>query len=550
MQGFVVKLSRIMLDYSGPTEGFIPHGYDASDVFLYLGLVLLGAVAISVLRPFAWGARILKIALPLVVIALAVIALLPIIAAPLDIGPQVERIIIAAFKPFTDWNHPSLQYLVLHPVVSFSLEPSVIKLVSATWVVLASLLIFIEGRHLGGSLGGLLAASWYAAGCRVRMGVLDLGDWDLAVVLLLLVFRLLRKLDSKPKPFGIKTVVYFGVLFLLASLSSFLAVIPLGLAALLLIYKAFKDPSYRSLALVSTVVVAIRGARALFTFTQGLGGSCIPDTLTKLVIEMGYQLQPGSTIGGLVFVLLGLVAILVFNRTLPMLFLAGSMILVPLGIVTVWKFSIVNGGYYINLISGFAALIGAFGVGRIFGLDPTFPKALQKPETSPPSIKSNLRKITPFMAGAVVLVLLTIKVPAPDIFGNQANSFTFEQLIIDDDLPVVTDMPGMVEAVNYYRTMHTDKDLRRNEQLHETLNALPDDRKVFDGERTWIICPRGTDKNKCLPKDQAFYLVLGDPAYPVPGDKDSFKIPKSCELAFPASYRARFFKCSVPATTR
>ncbi|OQC41773.1 MAG: hypothetical protein BWX66_00637 [Deltaproteobacteria bacterium ADurb.Bin058] len=28
MQGFVEKLSHIILDYSGPTDGSIPHGYN------------------------------------------------------------------------------------------------------------------------------------------------------------------------------------------------------------------------------------------------------------------------------------------------------------------------------------------------------------------------------------------------------------------------------------------------------------------------------------------------------------------------------------------
>ena len=552
MQGFVEKLSHIILDYSGPTDGIIPHGYDVSDVFLYLGLVLLGAIAISVLRPFAWGARILKIALPLLVIALAVIALLPMITAPLDVGPQVERTIIAAFKPFADWNHPSLQYLVLRPVVSFSLDPSVLKLVPATWVVLASLLIFIEGRHLGGSLGGLLAASWYAAGCRVRMGVLDLGDWDLAVVLLLVLFRIFRKLDTQPKPFGIKATVYFGIVFLLASMSSFLVLIPLGLAVLLLAYKAFKEPAYRPLAIVGALMLAIRGTSALSAFNMGLGGQSTPETMGQLALEMWQQLQPGSNVGGLLFVALGFVAILVSKRTLPMLFLAGSIILVPLGIVTIWTFSIAHGGYYNNIMAGFIALVGAFGIGQIFGLDPTFSKALQKPETSSPSIRENLGKILPFMAGAVFLTLLTVKLPAPDVFGNQSNSSTFEQLIANDELPVVTDLPDMIESVNYYRTIRTDKNLRRNELIHDVVGDGTINPEVFDGVRVWIICPYGSDLNECVPKDQDYYLALRDSGRPIPGESPDTitEVPPTCELALPSSNKARFYKCSAPAPTQ
>jgi hypothetical protein len=370
--------------------------------------------------------------------------------------------------------------------------------------------------------------------------------------MLLLVFRLLRKLNTEPKTFEIKTAVYLGLLFLLASMSSFLALIPLGLAVLLLAYKAFRDPSYRPLAIVSAVVTAIRASSAFTAFSTGMGGPSIPDTLAELMIEMGYQLQPGSTLGGLVFVLLGFAAIIVLDRTLPMLFLAGSMILVPLGIVTIWKFSIVNGGYYINLVSGFAALIGAFGVGQIFGLDPTFQDVLQRTQAAPTSIKGNLRTILPFVLGAVLLVLLTVKLPAPNVFGDQANGSTFERLIANDAHPVVTNMPSMAETVNYYRTIRADKDLRRNELLHEALDHRFDTREVFDGVRIWIECPSGTDLNECIPKNRDYYLALKAPGQPILGEPTnaSTTVPPSCELALPDSDKARFYKCSASAPTQ
>ncbi len=545
MQEIAGKLWLTFLAIHGPTRGIIPSGYDVNDVFLYVGLVLLGATAISILRPFAWGAKILKVILPLIVISLAVIALVPMVTAPLGITAEVERIFLAALKPLHDWNHPSLQYLILHPVFSLSMEPWVIKLVPATWVVLASLLIFIEGRQLGGSLGGLLAASWYAAGCRVRMGIQDLGDWDLAVVLLLLVFRLFRKLDAGSRTFGTKTIVYLGLLFLLASMSSFLAIIPLGLAVLLLTYKAFIDPAYKPLAVVSTLVVAIRAAYALYAFNVSFGGTSIPNTLGKLLLAMGRQLQPGSNVGAFILVAFGFAVILVSKRTLPMAFLLGSIILVPIGITVIWKFSVVNGGYYINLMSGFIALVGAFAVGQIFGLDPTFQYGLQNDQESSPSIKSNPRIILPFMVGAVLLVFLTVKLPAPNIFGNQSNSSTFERLIANDQLPVVTNMEGMIEAVNYYRTIRTDKNLKRVEALHYAIIAKSDGGEVFDGVRTWILCLHGSQGDKCLPKDQDYYLALRDPIRPISGglNRAIYRIPQTCKLALPSPDKAAFFKC-------
>jgi hypothetical protein len=206
----------------------------------------------------------------------------------------------------------------------------------------------------------------------------------------------------------------------------------------------------------------------------------------------------------------------------------------------IWYFSASNGGYYVNLASGFAAIVAAIGLKYAA----PFRSGAWTGSMDPPSRLASTMKARILAACfAGLAVLLTVDLPATHYRDGLGNTPEFGRRIAGDTLPVVTDLRGLGPLVLYYRAAETDLDLEPVRQLRDIV--MQD--AYSDGTRTWATLDPVTRamEDPGIPRDIPFYLVLGNASRHGRLDPDHRDIAflRRCEPLFPPRDDATFMMC-------
>ncbi len=512
----------------------------APERVVFLVVAVLGVMGLAAFRGRRevgrpWGRAILP---HLLISVMGVIAIAPVLLAPLEIGAEVERILIARLNPLGDWNHPSLIYLLNHPVTRLSLEPWAVRLVPAAAVLALGFLVFVAGRRFAGEVPGLLAAAWYLAGVRLRSGLNDMGDWDLAGCFLVALILMLDRLDRMTAKPSLLDVGAFLLVVLFASMSSWLALIPLGVLALVLAVRLRRRRDWGLLVAGVWGVLAIRGVQALEVFLLGRTfRDWGPQSWQELTREMLAQAQPGSSSIGLLLVGVGILVLLAGARRLAYAYTAGSLLVLPLGILAIWHFSAANGGYYINLVAGPIAVAGAVGLGAVRDL-------ARRGASRLPGCAGDLPCPRAWaIALSALAVLATLDLPPHHYREGMAHIPEFARRIEGDSLPVVTNLRELGPVSHYLRAAETDRDPMP--AWRARLSVM--EARSFDGRRTWIHLDKDPKKafRDLLPQVTEFYLVLAAvaPRGTLDARHPEIEVLRKCSPMFPLRRDVVFLKC-------
>ena len=322
-------------------------------------LILPLALLLASLRPATSRRADLAWAVMLAItVAMACQQVAPILPVPLDRDAQIIRVACARFVPFGDWNHPFLSYLLNVPA-RFSSDPTVVRLVPALWAVLDTVALLILGARIAGRPVGALAAIWFAVEIPRRIAVLEIGDWDLAgLVLLAMVGWLHADRQARGARAAVETALLIGWGFV----SSYLMVI--AGAAMSAALWLDRRPESRAARWASVPAVAATGLWLVHVFTHGAeihasaGGvsqwqNVLPEfwsewpvgRATVMVLPMGVGVAWAATRWREAWARLTLLALA----------------LVPLAVLGGASGSHVNGGYYVGLVTPLWTLVAAGG---------------------------------------------------------------------------------------------------------------------------------------------------------------------------------------------
>jgi spore maturation protein SpmA len=315
------------------------------------------------------------------------------------------------------------------------------------------------------------------------------------------------------------------LLTLLATMASWLSLVPATVLAVLLLFRGRRDRAWMPLAKVMLVVVGVRGLAAARVFldgrTLGWGKAPLPDILREMVV----QVSPGTTWFALLLIPIGIAVASALRRRLSDAFLAGSLVALPLAVLAIWRFTASNGGYYINLASAFSAIAAAIALDFM---------------VTHLHLHSSVLRVSLF---AALATLATVDLPATRPRDGAANVPAFSRLIEGDSSLVVTNVRALGSLVHYHRANTLGLDLAATGWVHA--HAMED--VVHDDTRSWIHLPGGVHapSYRHLPAGPYFYLVLedtvrlGEPGAQIPRSA----LLQSCTPLFPPRADATFLRC-------
>jgi hypothetical protein len=402
--------------------------YSWAFVLAALGLVLL-----------AWGAEQLRapwrrVAFWLTVAGatgLLAAAAAPLFTIPFSCDTGFLRAAYAAENIFGDWNHPFLPYALNHLPTRFSLEPWALRIIPFGWLVAQTVVLMVVARRQGGLVAATLASTWLACEVRHRPGIDVLADWDLASAFLL---GLVLWAHGAEPPNGEdepnRRWIWLAVLLLLGFYASYMMLVPITVLVALL----WLDPQTRGrTAQVATGIWLLCAIKAVGVFRQGAALTPIVTSFDDLAHQMFLDLPLGRTEWMGIPLAAGLVWLVWGWRRLDRRLLLGTALAIPAATVVAWKWSHVNQGYYICLITPLLLLAAGVAVSRggqrlhRWTADRTHP----------------LVGWTVVAAGLTGLTLLTVylaEVPAHKRFRSTglANLPRFDRRVDGDDRPILT----------------------------------------------------------------------------------------------------------------
>ncbi len=324
--------------------------FPASDVFAPVFLLLVLLAAFSGRR---WGPVRLRPEPVFVVlaIALALIGQGPYFNAPFTIDAQTLRVGAAATDVFADWNHPFLPYLLMRPVTWFTLEPWALRVPAFLDGVVLALLVAAAAWRRGGWLAAALAAGWFLSQAPHRADALLLADWDLAGLFLAGQLLWTLRAERDPWPLPAWRWLVLAALMTLGVWSSYLMIVPAGIA----VGAAWVERWRRGTGTLGPVLVSLAfvplALHVLGVFHFGMASTALSrqHDLGELLVGMSTDLLLGPPFWMLPAVLLGLAWLVRGGGAWSNRFVLGTVIAVPTAVLAAWRWSAVNGGYYVQL---------------------------------------------------------------------------------------------------------------------------------------------------------------------------------------------------------
>jgi hypothetical protein len=379
-----------------------------------------------------WTAGVLACGVPLVAVAAW-----PLLDRPFDTDAHVLRAAFAAGDVFGDWNHPFLPYLLNRPATWISLEPRVLRAIPLAFLCLETALTMVAAARAGGPLAGALAGVWFACEAPRRHGVADLGDWDVAGTFLM---ALLLWTQRREAPGAVAWVV-LAALLAAGVFSSWLMIVPAALlVACLAVEARQRKVSARALIPLGLVVVALAYAAAR-VFVAG-ARSAAPGHSQAVVREMLVESPFGRNAAMAVPLALGLLWAALGLRRLAERFTALTLLAVPVAVAVAFRWSHVNGGYYVGLVTPLACAAGAVAVvGIVRALEQRLPAA-GRPWAVPLAVRALV---------VVGVVVLTVDLGRPSGGSGWEYGKTFTRLIAGDQLPILTNSISLARLLAFER---------------------------------------------------------------------------------------------------
>ncbi|MCB9665373.1 MAG: hypothetical protein H6732_14775 [Alphaproteobacteria bacterium] len=325
--------------------------------FLLLAVGSLLAVALG------WPRRHATLVDGAVVLAAVLLAAWPILDDPFESDTLPLRVALARHAPLADWNHPPLSYLLNLPA-RWSWDPVVVRLAPLSWACAQALLAWTLARREGGRAAGLLAGLWLAAELRRRMGVQDLGDWDLAGcfvlgTLLWLHGRRPDPADARGRAFELAGLLGLGIA------ASWLAVVPAAVVAGVLLMRRRTDGVHAVELAAALGVLALAALPLLRVVRAGVGVRALAvDVPPTGLVDLALQSPAGrAPLMGLPL-LLGLGWLVTRRREAWALAALGMTVAVPAAVWAAARTTHVNGAYYADLVVPVALVAAAIGTAR------------------------------------------------------------------------------------------------------------------------------------------------------------------------------------------
>lgn len=409
----------------------------------------------------------------------------PLFDAPFDTDAPVLRAAFAAVDIFGDWNHPFLPYLLNRPATWFSLEPRVLRVVPFLFLCAETALLALAATRDGGLLAGMLAGVWFACEVPRRHGLSDLGDWDFAGTFL--VALLLWAQRSEPR----RSCAWVLLALLLGAsvFSSWLMIVPAGVLVGLLALESLRGRlpvlpvAGAAMVFFALAVTALR----IFAVGAQAGPGHAQEVARGMLIESPMGRNPAMAIPaalGLVWLSMGLGRLA--NR-----FALFTLIAVPCSIALAFRWSHVNGGYYVGLVTPLlcyaAAVATALGLGD-------WVDSLSRARPLSDRIWA-----APLLRGAVILFIgaLTADKGFTSIGTGWEYGWAFAQETTRDQLPILTNSVSLPRLIGFERARAGEG------PIHEAINA-PEE---------LVHRIRIVDRATCLPAggdsglEAGFYLV-------------------------------------------
>lgn len=388
--------------------------------------------------------------------ALTTLCVLPVLPEPMVHDAPLLRHAYATQNVFDDWNHPFLSYLLLRPVALSTTDPVLLRLPYLLWVTAVGVLTGAVASRWAGRLAAGVAMVGFALAAPARQGVYELADWDLSAALLLIALLALSPGRSTvagepPRPPRWAAAIAFAVL---ATTASWLALpATLLLCAVILARYALGREGFGTLLIAAcTAGPLLRFGSRVFREGQGPLGPPVPWSTFSSELMSASGLDQGPLVGLLAVV--GAVSLLRNRRDAGLLWALASLTAITAALFAAWRFSHVNGGYYIQLVSPLVwALMGAGGATAI-------PKA--------PGPVSAICVAALFAFGHVPW--MTVQ-PASAPAGTDAY-LTAIQTAATQDLPIYVNDRSSLEVVTFHHNRARSADGRRGEELQ--LSVLKD----------------------------------------------------------------------------
>jgi len=406
-----------------------------------LGLVLL-----------AWGAQRLRltwrrVAFGLIaagVSGLCAVAVAPLFSAPFSGDAEILRTAYAAENIFGDWNHPFGQYALNHIPTRLSLEPWALRIVPFGYVIGQAILLMVVARRHGGLAAAALAGTWLACEVRRRQSINVLADWDLAGIFLLgLVLWAHTGATPPGEDRPDRRWLWLSLLLLGSFFASYMMFVPITVIVALV----WLDPQTRGrTALVSTGVWLVCAIKALGVFRQGSELTAIVTRFDELTRQMYLELPISRSAWMGIPLTAGLVWLIWGWRRLDHRLVLGTTVAIPAATVVAWRWSHVNHGYYVCLLTPLLLLAGGVAVSRggsqmrQWLADRTHPAV----------------GWTAVAAGLALLTLATVNLPEyprDDRYRptGLANLARFEKRVSGDDLLILTNAEHLTLYWSYDR---------------------------------------------------------------------------------------------------
>jgi len=460
----------------------------------------------------------------LVLIGLAALVAYPLFSVPFTTDAQVIRAWYAVGDLFSDPRHPFLSFLLNRPAAWISLEPWVLRIAPFVYFVVLSLLLAKVSWKAGGRIAGILAVAWFIPSERVRRGIIEIGDWDLAGCFLMALVLWLQHYEPRMWVRDRRPWIVLALLVLGGMFSSFLFIVPAGALIVVLWFERVRQSKASFGPLLVTAAFVLPSVLVVFRFLHESPPASRPDTAADLLAEI-FQVSPmGRTwlmVGPL---LLGFGWLVGQSRRLTGRFALISLLgLVP-ALLVAWQWSWLHGGYYAGLMIPLALFASAVGVAASIAWVVDHAPGL----STRPRLRTGVASVL-----VVGTVLATVDVPPVEYMARTSgveHLAEFESRIAGDRLPVLTNGPIQnrgLEKLTFY-----DK-ARRGEVDIAGL-----------GDGTWSVGMTGRmrflDVATCQPAGgwedlgPEFYLVTELQ------DQDPVKVCRDalagrCDLLFPAA---------------
>ena len=302
----------------------------------------------------------------LLVLALALIEQGPYLGSPFTIDAQTLRVGAAATDVFADWNHPFLPYLLMRPVTWFTLEPWALRLPALLAGVAETLLLAAAAWRSGGWLAAALAAGWFLSQAPHRADVLLLADWDLAGLFLAAQLLWTQRAERDPWPLPAWRWLLLAALMTLGVWSSYLMIVPAGVVVgAALVERWRRGNGWLGPLLVGLVFVPL-AAHVLGVFHGGMAAVALSGQhdLRELLTGMANDYLVGPSAWMLPPVLLGLAWLFRGVNRWSNRMVLGTVLAVPVAVMVAWRWSAVNGGYYVQLATCLVVYAAAVATAR------------------------------------------------------------------------------------------------------------------------------------------------------------------------------------------